>query len=99
MFSPWWLLCVGVSANLVIFPLRRFLEGSNQVHRAQACTLWANIAGNIAGCAVIALGGGLFALAAISLVTAAVNAGAEQGAAFPSCALCAPLPWRTGSTA
>jgi O-antigen/teichoic acid export membrane protein len=74
VFLPWWLLCVGVGANLVIFPLRCFLEGSNQVHRSQACTLWANIAGNIAGCPVIVLGGGLFALAAISLVTAAVNA-------------------------
>ena len=101
VYAPWWLLCVGVSANLVIFPLRCFLEGSNQVHRSQACALWANIAGNVAGCVVILLGGGLYALAAISLATAAVNAVLLTRACLPFLRLriasraSEGLPWRS----
>ena len=61
---PWWLLCLGSGANLLLLPVWSLLEGCNQVEFVARCRLTMGIAGNIALWLALTLRAGLFAASA-----------------------------------
>jgi len=70
---PWWLLCLAVSLNILLIPMRSFLEGSNRVDLSQKVYLKSNIVSVLAGWIAICQRAELYTAAIISLVTAVMG--------------------------
>ncbi len=64
---PWWALCLAVSLNLLVVPIRSFLDGTNRVYKNQQLHLVSYVLSSVVGWCGIYFGAKLYSAALMSL--------------------------------
>jgi hypothetical protein len=71
--KPWWCLCVTIAFSISLIPFRCLLEGTNQIARSQQIYFISDFFASIAGVVAILYGAGLYTLAVINGISAALG--------------------------
>lgn len=71
--KPWWLLCVTIAFSILLIPFRCLLEGTNQIAKSQRIYFLSSFFSAIAGWFAILYGAGLYTLAIINGLSAALG--------------------------